>query len=64
MFRDIITNRVEFPLHCWKYVSTSAKDFVSKLLEKNPIQRYTADEIRMHPWINSEHTEVVEYAER
>lgn len=32
MFKDIITNQVEFPINCWKYVSTSAKDFVSKLL--------------------------------
>ena len=35
-----------------------------RLLEKNPQQRYRADDIRRHPWIVNDHKEGIEYIDR
>lgn len=32
-------------------VSPKLKDLINKLLEKDPDQRITIDEMRLHPWI-------------
>ncbi|XP_015906733.1 aurora kinase C [Parasteatoda tepidariorum] len=34
-----------------KYVSASARDFISKLLKLDPVERMTLNEILDHPWI-------------
>lgn len=60
----IKNGKIEFPALQWKYISCSGKDFVLKLLQKNPKKRYKADKIREHPWITSDHTVDLEYKER
>lgn len=35
----------------WNYVSKEAKDFISKLIEKDPKKRYSAIEALQDPWI-------------
>lgn len=36
----------------WHQVSDVAKDFVTKLLDKNPKRRYTALQAQYHPWLH------------
>lgn len=45
-------------------MSTSAKDLIERLLEKNPKMRYKAEDIRRHPWINNDHADKFEYNDR
>ena len=42
-----------FDLPCWKNVSDFAKDFISGLLIKDPLQRLTIEKALQHPWIRS-----------
>jgi calcium-dependent protein kinase len=42
---------LEFPSPEWDDISSTAKDFVQKLLDRNPDRRPTADEALHHPWI-------------
>lgn len=37
----------------WKFVSTEAKDFISKLLVADPSKRMDAKQIQNHPWISN-----------
>mmetsp|Transcript_32996 Transcript_32996/g.80203 ORF Transcript_32996/g.80203 Transcript_32996/m.80203 type:complete len:215 (-) Transcript_32996:88-732(-) len=42
---------LEFPLPEWEEISSEAKDFITKLLDRDPERRPTADEALHHPWI-------------
>lgn len=42
IFREVLRNRPDFRRKPWPTVSDSAKDFVRKLLVKNPLARLTA----------------------
>ena len=42
---------MEFPSPEWDEISDEAKDFVTQLLNRDPILRPTADEALHHPWI-------------
>ena len=64
MFQHIKNGKVSFADNAWKYISTSAKDLIERLLEKNPKKRYKADDIRRHPWINNDRAESFEYSDR
>lgn len=57
LFEKIKQGRIEFPDRQWKYISCSAKDFILRLLDKNPKKRYKAEKIRTHPWITSDNKE-------
>ncbi|XP_053992414.1 probable serine/threonine-protein kinase 2 isoform X2 [Hylaeus volcanicus] len=35
----------------WKNISINARDLISKLLEKNPLKRYSASQALMHTWL-------------
>jgi len=35
----------------WSKVTKNAKDLISKMLEKDPFKRISADEALNHPWI-------------
>jgi len=41
----------------WSYVSEEAKDLVSKMVARDPENRYTAMEALQHPWFSLEHTQ-------
>jgi len=38
---------------CWDDVSDLAKDFIRKLLLKDPKSRLSADQAKEHPWFKS-----------
>jgi len=42
----------------WRNVSQDAKDFVSKLLVKDPLERYDAESALQHPWLTSSITQM------
>mmetsp|Transcript_9002 Transcript_9002/g.15352 ORF Transcript_9002/g.15352 Transcript_9002/m.15352 type:complete len:804 (+) Transcript_9002:196-2607(+) len=44
-------SKPDFPEKDWSKISTSAKDLISRLLQKEPAQRYTAEQTLKHPWI-------------
>lgn len=41
----------EFPDQEWAYVSTDAKDLIRHLLVKEASQRYSAEQVLSHPWV-------------
>ena len=53
LFKNMLEARhdgFEFP--AWHGISPEAKDFVSKLLVKQPADRLTISQARNHPWIS------------
>ncbi|XP_064607863.1 uncharacterized protein LOC135472331 [Liolophura sinensis] len=46
-YQRILTVDLQFP----HYVSSGAKDLISKLLRRDPNQRISLDEVLAHPWI-------------
>lgn len=49
--RNIVAMNYEFEEQYFSQTSTMAKDFIEKLLMKDPNERMTADECLIHPWI-------------
>ncbi|XP_030638336.1 death-associated protein kinase 2-like [Chanos chanos] len=49
--RNIVTMNYEFEDHYFNQTSAMAKDFIEKLLVKDPSERMTAEECLLHPWI-------------
>ncbi|RVE66715.1 hypothetical protein OJAV_G00110190 [Oryzias javanicus] len=49
--RNVVAMKYEFEDPYFKTTSSMAKDFIQKLLVKEPRQRMTADECLLHPWI-------------
>jgi calcium/calmodulin-dependent protein kinase I len=52
LFRAILKCVVEFPDAEWRDISREAKDFVKRLLVKDPSQRMTAEEALKHEWLS------------
>ena len=54
--REIIESVKSCPLaftdKVWNHVSHEAKDLISHLLDRDPSQRYSAEEVMKHPWLN------------
>lgn len=42
IFKEVLKNKPDFKRNPWPTISDSAKDFVNKLLVKNPRARFTA----------------------
>ncbi|KAG8373637.1 hypothetical protein BUALT_Bualt11G0045000 [Buddleja alternifolia] len=51
IFKEVIRNKPEFRRKPWPGISTAAKDFVKKLLVKDPRARLTAAQALSHPWV-------------
>ncbi|XP_074557184.1 calcium-dependent protein kinase 28 isoform X1 [Curcuma longa] len=51
IFREVLKNKPDFRRKPWPQVSDSAKDFVKKLLVKDPRARLTAAQALSHPWV-------------
>ncbi|KAL8489593.1 hypothetical protein ACS0TY_024995 [Phlomoides rotata] len=49
----IIRSKVEFRRDPWPKISDKAKDLVKKMLNPNPKQRPTAEEVLDHPWLQN-----------
>jgi len=54
MFERIMNCDYDFDDECWDDVSDIAKDFIQKLLVKEPDQRLTAEGAIAHPWLKSD----------
>ncbi|PIC45773.1 hypothetical protein B9Z55_005683 [Caenorhabditis nigoni] len=51
LFHRIQDGYYEFPEEEWGMISDEAKDLVSKLLKRDPIDRFNADQILAHRWL-------------
>lgn len=51
LFNNIKEGSYEFSDPEWTDISSGAKDLIGHLLVKNPIMRYSADDVLQHPWI-------------
>ena len=51
IFRKIRSAEVIFPEEDWSDISESAKDFIGRLIQKNPKNRMTVIEALDHPWV-------------
>lgn len=56
LFEKIKSCDYSFKGSVWKNVSAEAKDFISKLLTKDPRMRLTGEQIMKHPWITGKAT--------
>jgi len=54
LFEKIMKAEYDFPDPEWTHISETAKDFIRKLLVKDPAIRYTASQCLQHPWLNGE----------
>lgn len=54
LFEKIMNAEYDFDDECWDDVSDLAKDFISRLLVKDPKDRYTSEEASKHPWLKSD----------
>jgi len=52
LFEKILKCDYSFPEPEWGNISDEAKDFIRKLLIKEPGARSTADQCLQHPWLN------------
>jgi len=52
LFEQIMNARYDFPEEYWITISDEAKDFVSKLLVADRLNRMTAKQALEHPWLN------------
>lgn len=51
IFKEVLKKRPDFREKPWPSISSSAKDFVKKLLVKDPRARLTAAQALSHPWV-------------
>jgi serine/threonine protein kinase len=51
LFEKILSAKFEFPSPEWDKVSETAKDFIRKLIVKNPTERMSAAECLTHTWL-------------
>ncbi|KAK4478863.1 hypothetical protein RD792_014368 [Penstemon davidsonii] len=51
IFKEVLRNKPDFRRKPWPGVSSAAKDFVKKLLVKDPRARLTAAQALSHPWV-------------
>ncbi|CAN1227158.1 Calcium-dependent protein kinase 16 [Linum perenne] len=51
IFKEVLRNKPDFRRKPWPTISHSAKDFIRKLLVKDPRARLTAAQALSHPWV-------------
>ncbi|KAL4569033.1 hypothetical protein LXL04_024660 [Taraxacum kok-saghyz] len=54
IFKEVLRNKPDFNRKPWPSISDSGKDFVKKLLVKNPRARLTAAQALSHPWVRKD----------
>ncbi|CAH2059179.1 unnamed protein product [Thlaspi arvense] len=54
IFNEVLQGELDLSSDPWPQVSESAKDLIRKMLERNPKQRLTAQQVLCHPWIRDE----------
>ncbi|KAF6164136.1 hypothetical protein GIB67_017720 [Kingdonia uniflora] len=51
IFRESFKNKLYFCWKLWPSITSSAKDFIQKLMVKDPQTRFTAAQALSHPWV-------------
>ncbi|XP_014510012.1 calcium-dependent protein kinase 28 isoform X1 [Vigna radiata var. radiata] len=51
IFKEVLRKKPDFQRKPWQTISDAAKDFVKKLLVKDPRARLTAAQALSHPWV-------------
>ena len=51
VYNSILNSPLRFDDDTWKEVSTTAKDFLQKVLKKNPEERLSSIDALNHPWL-------------
>ncbi|KAL5985987.1 Calcium-dependent protein kinase 18 [Asimina triloba] len=51
IFKEVLKNKPDFKKKPWPSITNSAKDFIQKLLVKDPRARLTAAQALSHPWV-------------
>lgn len=51
LFEQIKACKYDFEVETWKSVSAEAKDFVSRILVADPVQRLNCEQMLAHPWM-------------
>ncbi|XP_012845773.1 PREDICTED: calcium-dependent protein kinase 28-like, partial [Erythranthe guttata] len=51
IFKEVLRNKPDFRRKPWPGISNAAKDFVKKILVKDPRARLTAAQALSHPWV-------------
>ena len=51
VYESILRGFYRFPVDDWKEVSSGAKDFIRRLLQRDPRNRMTVDQALRHPWL-------------
>lgn len=51
LFDQILRGRYKFPSPCWDHVSAAAKGLIQGMLQLDVDDRYSAEEVLIHPWI-------------
>ena len=57
IFRNVLKSPLEFDPEDWNIVSVQAKDLVSKMLDKDPSTRISAQACLEHPWFTMQDVE-------
>ena len=57
IFKNVLKSKLEFDPADWDTVSDEAKDLVSKMLNKDPKKRLSAEDCLSHEWFQINHTE-------
>lgn len=54
IIRHIVFGTYRMSSSAWNSVSGSAKDLISRMLKKNPEERYSVHEVADHPWLSKD----------
>lgn len=54
LFDQILMGHQEFPSPYWENISDSAKDLITMMLQVDIEQRYSAQQLLDHPWVNDD----------
>ena len=57
IFKNVLKSQLVFEDQDWATVSKEAKDLISKMLEKDPAKRISAEDCCKHPWFQLNHEE-------
>jgi len=51
LYGNVLTKPLVFEKEDWQHISEEAKDLITKLLDRDPTKRLTAEEAKKHSWI-------------
>nr|GMC86181.1 calcium-dependent protein kinase 26-like [Ipomoea batatas] len=51
IFEEVVNGELDFKAEAWTKISDSAKDLVTKMLDRDTKKRLTAHDVLCHPWV-------------